>query len=142
MVKVITLLDVEYVSFRLAKELMAFNEPIPDFGTRYPGKLEGCLVVPFQQFENKDLYPDLISKASILFYLMVKDHPFFNGNKRIALTTMLVFLYLNNYWFDVNINDEKMYKFAIGVAKSKPGDKDETLKDIQNFIRTHSGKVH
>ena len=131
----ITLQEVKFAAFRLAKERMAFNEPIPDFSTRYPGKLESCLSQPFLNFNQKDLYPGLISKASILFYLMVKNHPFFNGNKRIALTTLLIFLYKNKFW--INIQDKKMYEFAIKVTKSKPEEKDQTLKNIQNFIRTN-----
>jgi len=40
------------------------------------------------------LYPTLVSKASFLFYLMIKNHPFQNGNKRIAITTLFTFFIL------------------------------------------------
>ncbi|MFH0951795.1 MAG: hypothetical protein V1838_01250 [Patescibacteria group bacterium] len=39
--------EIKYVAFRLAKEHLTFNEPIPDFQTRYPDKLESCLAQPF-----------------------------------------------------------------------------------------------
>jgi len=39
--------------------------------------------VPFQKFSGKDLYPGLLSKAAMLFYLLIKDHPFQNGNKEL-----------------------------------------------------------
>ena len=93
--KTISISDVEYISFRLAEEMLAFDEPIPDFTSRFPNILESCIATPFQRFSKKSLYPGLISKASILFYLMVKNHPFQNGNKPIAMTTLLVFLFLN-----------------------------------------------
>ncbi len=89
--KEISLAEVEYIAFRLAKELLEFNEPIPDFSTRFPHVLESCLVVPFQKFTQKDVYKGLIAKASVLFYLLIKNHPFQNGNKRIAMTTLLFF---------------------------------------------------
>jgi hypothetical protein len=41
--KTITVKEVEYIAFRLAKELLSFNEPIPDFSTRFPNILESCL---------------------------------------------------------------------------------------------------
>ena len=65
----ISVKEVEYIAFRLAREMMSFNEPIPDFSTRFPNMLESCLATPFQTFSGKSLYPNLISKASILFYL-------------------------------------------------------------------------
>ena len=69
--KKLSLIEVEYIAFKFAKEYLEFDEPIPDFSTRFPNVLESCLAVPFQQFSKKDVYSGLISKASILFYLMV-----------------------------------------------------------------------
>lgn len=88
----ITITEVEYVALKLAQELMSFNEPIPGFSTRFPNMLESCLLTPFQSFYVRSPYQDLVSKASILFYFMIKNQPFQNGNKRIAMTTLFVFL--------------------------------------------------
>ena len=74
--KIITFNEVERISFRLAKELLSFNEPIPDFSTRFPNILESCLGAPFQTFSKKPLYRGLLGKAAILFYLLIKNHPF------------------------------------------------------------------
>ena len=93
MIKELSIKEVEYIAFRLARELMSFNEPILDFSSRFANKLESCLAMPFQRFDKKLLYRGLEEKAAILFYLMVKNHPFQNGNKRIAMTTLFVFLY-------------------------------------------------
>lgn len=72
----ITVAEVEYVAFVFARKLMTWDEPIPDFGTRFPNILESCLETPFARFAKKDLYRGLIGKASILFYLLIKNHPF------------------------------------------------------------------
>ncbi len=87
----LTIGKVERIAFRLAQEKLTYKEPIPEFSSRYPTKLESCLCVPFQKFSGKDLYPGLLSKAAMLFYLLIKDHPFQNGNKRIAMTCLMFF---------------------------------------------------
>jgi len=135
----ITIAEVQYIAFKLAKKFLSYNEPIPEFQSRFPNILESCLAVPFQRFNKKDLYPGLIRKASILFYLMIKNHPFQNGNKRIAMTTLLVFLYKNNKW--LKIDNYELYKFAVDVAKSRTEDKDLILKGIEQFIRTYLIKL-
>jgi len=63
----ITIAEVQYIAFKLAKEFLSYNEPIPEFQSRFPNILESCLAVPFQRFNKKDLYRGLIKKASILF---------------------------------------------------------------------------
>ena len=131
--KVVTISDLEFITYRLAKEIMDFNEPIPDFSTRFPNILESCLITPFQRFGRKPLYSGLVGKAAILFYLMVKNHPFQNGNKRIAMTTLLIFLYLNNKWLKININE--MYNFTMWVAQSPSSAKEGAVFSIENFIK-------
>ncbi|MDP8276083.1 MAG: hypothetical protein RAO92_06740 [Candidatus Euphemobacter frigidus] len=79
--EILSVKEVKYISFRLARELMSFNEPIPDFSTRFPNLLESCLATPFQSFGSRTLYPSLLSKASNFFYLMIKNHSSQNGNK-------------------------------------------------------------
>ncbi len=131
----ITLVEVEYTAHTLAKELMKWKEPIPDFGTRFPGILESCLAVPFSQYGRKKFYPTLISKAAILFYVMVKNHPFQNGNKRIAMTALLVFLHKNKKW--LRVDNQELYNFAKWVAESNPRLKDETVKAVMKFVKTY-----
>ncbi len=126
---------VETVAYDLARRNLDYDEPIPEFNTRFPNKLESCLLVPFQTFSKKYLYPGLVSKASILFYLMIKNHPFVNGNKRIAMTTLLVFLYRNHKWLMVDVLD--FYNFTMRIASSPSENKDEYLQIIEKFIRKH-----
>ena len=133
--KRLTVKEVEYIAFRLAKETMSFNEPIPDFSTRFPNVLESCLATPFQTFTGKSIYPDFIGKASILFYLMVKNHPFQNGNKRIGMTTLFVFLHKNKKWLEVD--SQELYNFTMWIVQSPPRFKEETVRAIGKFVKAH-----
>jgi len=133
--ELISILEVEYVAYRLAKETMSWNEPIPDFSSRFTGRLESCLAVPFQTFQRKVFYKGLNEKASVLFYLMVKNHPFENGNKRIAMATLFLFLYKNKKW--LKVDEQELYNFAKWVAESNAKLKDETVLAINKFIKTY-----
>lgn len=130
--KQITIAEVEYLAFRLAKRQMEWNEPIPEFGSRYPGKLESCLANAFQSYAKRELYPTLIDKAAIIFYQIIKNHPFLNGNKRIAVTTLLVFLFLNKKW--LYVSNEELYQLALWTAKSSPKLKKSVVIHIKEFI--------
>jgi len=131
--------EVEYIAFRLAQELLSFNEPIPGFSTRYPNVLESCLSAPFQTFAAQSLYSSLIDKAGVLFYLLIKNHPFQNGNKRIAMTALFVFLYKNNKW--LKTDTQELYNFTMWIAQSPPGAKNECLQAIQKFLKGHITKL-
>ena len=130
--KILSVADVEYIAYELAKKLMSYDEPIPDFVTRYPGVLERCLIQPFQRFDGKDLYVGLINKTSILFYLIIKNHPFQNGNKRIAVSTLLFVLVDHAKW--LKISNQELYNFAKWVAESNANLKDATTDAVEKFI--------
>ena len=134
-IRILTLKDVEYIAFMLARERLGFDEPIPDFSTRYPNILESCLATPFQTFGRKYLYPTLIYKAAVLFYLMNKNHPFQNGNKRIAITTLLVFLYRNKKW--LRMDTKVFYNFAVWIAESPADAKSAVIQAIEGFIKKY-----
>ena len=133
--RIITVKEVECVAYTLARENMAFREPIPEFSSRFPNILESCIAVPFQVFSGRHMYPSLYSKAAILFYLMIKNRPFRNGNKRIAMTTLLVFLYINKKWLEVD--NQELYNFAMWVTESNARLKAETAKAIEKFLKLH-----
>ncbi|PJA00861.1 hypothetical protein COX75_01410 [bacterium (Candidatus Gribaldobacteria) CG_4_10_14_0_2_um_filter_33_15] len=133
--KIITIAEVEYAAFFLARKLMTWDEPIPDFGTRFPYILESCLETPFGKFSKKDLYRGLIGKASILFYLLIKNHPFQNGNKRIAIMCLLYFLYKNNKW--LKMSERNLYLFSWGIAASKPHSREKIIIYIRNTLKKY-----
>jgi death-on-curing family protein len=131
-VEILSVEEVEEVAFEVARQHFEFDEPIPDFSSRFPGILEGCLAVPFQAFFKQDAYPTLATRASILFYLMIKDHPFQNGNKRIAIATLLVFLLRHKKWLEVDTKD--LYDFTVRIAESKPKEKNFVVAAITGLI--------
>ena len=120
--------EIKFVAHSLAQKLMKFSEPIPDFSTRYPAILESCLNTPFQRYANKDVYKGFTLKAAMLFYLMIKNHPFQNGNKRVAIMTLLYFLSKNNKWLEVDTKE--LYNFSVWVAESPADLKDEVVAAI------------
>lgn len=134
--KGISVQEIEELSFRLAKAKLEYGEPIPEFSTRYPNVLESCLLVPFQKFEETNLYSGLIEKASILFYLMIKNHLF--GDKRIAMTTLFLFLWKNNKW--LRLDNQELYNFALWVAQSPSDLKEDTVSAINRFLSKYLEK--
>lgn len=62
---------------------------------RDEGMLDSARNAPFQTFGGEDVYPSLQQKAARLCFSLVKNHPFVDGNKRIGVHVMLVFLALN-----------------------------------------------
>lgn len=68
----------------------------PD-GIRDKNLLSSALETPFQTFAGEELFPSIQAKAARLCYGLVKNHAMLDGNKRIGVHAMLVFLALNGY---------------------------------------------
>lgn len=134
-IKQISIETIRYVAHRLAIDSMGWDEPIPEFETRFPNVLESCIANPFQKFDKKFLYKGLLGKAAILFYLLIKNHPFQNGNKRLAVTTLLVFLLLNDKW--LKVDKAGLYNTAVWVAQSPAEAKDEVIMYIVKFLNRY-----
>lgn len=139
MFKIINVKQVEHITFTMAQELLSFNEPVPDFSTRPPNILESCLAAPFQTYGGKFLYPRFLTRASMLFYLMIKNHPFENGNKRVAMTTLFTFLFAHQKWLRADI--QELYNLTIWIAQSPAQFKDEVVKAIEKFLRKHLEEI-
>ena len=79
--------------------LLLHKDLISEFGgldgVKDLGMLESAINTPFQTFNYQDMYPTIQQKAARLCYGLVKNHPFIDGNKRIGVHAMLVFLALN-----------------------------------------------
>jgi len=134
-------ISVEEVRFivGITRAILPYDEPIPAFDTRLPNILESSLAIPFQEVGGHSPYRGTIPKASILFYLLIKNHPFRNGNKRIAVMVLLVFLGRHTKkWIKVDL--QELYDFTIWVAESNPKNKNFVLMGIESFIRRHLQK--
>ena len=130
-IKPLTIEEVKFLAHELARKHLEWNEPIPDFSTRYPNILEQCIFAPFQTYKGQ-LYKGLVKKAGIFFYVMIKNHPFQNGNKRVAVTSLLLLLRKNNKWLKMSPTD--LYNLAKWVASSDPDVKEETVNAIEKKI--------
>lgn len=131
--KWLTIEDFEFLCFDFTREYLTYNEPIPDYSTRDNSLLESSLGSPRQTFNGRLLYPTLIDQGAILFYSLIKNHPFRNGNKRIAVISLLAFLALNKKW--IRIPPLDLYKIARYVSMSSTRVKDKVLNRIKNVLK-------
>jgi len=123
-------MEVHYLSSNevLLIHAHAIGEFGGSFGLMSPGRLESSIAAPRQTMFGEELYPDLFSKAAILFYLLVKNHAFVDGNKRTAALALIEFLERNGYTLSAT-NDE-LYQFTIDVAVSVL-----TKEEVEMWIR-------
>lgn len=105
------------------------------FGILNQGALESALAAPQQTMFGEDLYPDLASKAAILFFLLVKNHAFMDGNKRTAFACLIRFLNENGH--ALTATDDELYQFTIDVATSAL-DKEQVTEWIRARVK---GKI-
>src|SRR5690554_6130896 len=83
-------------------------------GVRDNGLLDMALHAPFQIFENTELYPSIQSKAARLCFSIISNHPFIDGNKRIGILAMLVFLDVNQVM--IQCSNQEIIELGLGVA--------------------------
>lgn len=87
----------------------------------------------YQTFDGKELYPSLEEKAATLLYLIVKNHSFVDGNKRIGASCFLYFLDRNKMLYDENgqtlIDGATLFALTLLIAESKPAEM-ETVKQV------------
>jgi prophage maintenance system killer protein len=96
----------------------------------------------YQSFGGKELYPSLEEKAATLLYLIVKNHSFIDGNKRIAAACFLYFLKQNGLLYnpsgDACISNNALASITLFIAVSKP-DEMETVKKVIISILNRRG---
>ena len=68
-------------------------------------------------FGGVDLYPDLWTKAAALMHGLAQNHPFVDGNKRVALTATGIFLELNGYRLTAGNNEAAAFTLDIAAGK-------------------------
>ncbi len=83
-------------------------------GVRDDNLLDSALKTPFQTFGGKDLYPEILDKASQLCYSLIENHPFTDGNKRIGVHLTLLFLKINN--IELSYSQKELIEFGLSVA--------------------------
>jgi death-on-curing protein len=91
-------------------------------GLRDPGGLSSALAQPRATFERADLHPTLLEKAAALGFSLVRNHPFVDGNKRVAHAAMEVFLALNGVEVESSIEDQEELMLALAVGRATRAD--------------------
>lgn len=108
-----------------------FNSTI--FGKQKDGGFDSAVNQIQQGFGSKDVYQSIEEKAAMLLYLVVKNHSFIDGNKRIAAACFLLFLLRNNLLYNNQnqciISNEALASLTLFVASSKPEEM-ETVKRL------------
>lgn len=99
-------------------------------GIRDKNLLDSAQKVPFQTFDGKDLYPDILDKATQLCFSLINNHPFSDGNKRIGIHLTLLFLKINNV--QLNYVQQELIDLGFGIASSKL-----QKNDIRKWFENH-----
>ena len=92
----------------------------------------------YQSFNGNDLYPSIEEKAANFLYLIIKDHIFIDGNKRIGATLFIYFLNFYNILYSKNtqvIDNNTLVAITILIAQSNPKEKDILIDLVMNFLK-------
>ena len=100
-------------------------------GLRDVGLLESPMARPQATFEGSDLYPDLLQKAAALMESLARNHPFVDGNKRVAITTTALFLQQNGRF--LRTTNAELERFTLMVVEEPP-----SLSQIADWFQVNS----
>ena len=121
----------------LKEYLIKKGEASEIFGIeRDRGLFDSALNTIYQSFGGEELYPSFEEKAANLLYLIIKNHPFVDGNKRIGALLFLQFLYENLSQEELfsKFNSNTLTAICYLIAASPPEQKEQLIKLIMNFI--------
>lgn len=108
------------------------------FGLENGDKLKSVVATIYQSFAGQDLYKTTEQKAANLLYLMVKDHPLVDGNKRSAAALFIEFLARNNLLFSADgtplVSNNALAAMTLMVAMSNPKEKDLMVALVERLI--------
>lgn len=108
------------------------------FGHEKDGSFHSSIGQIYQTWDGIDLYPSVEEKAAMLLYLVVKNHSFSDGNKRIAATLFLWFMENNRILYSPDghkrIADNALVALTLMTAESKTDEMDMMVKVIVNLI--------
>ena len=96
--------------------------------------LESAIERPKQTIFGKDAYQTIFEKAAALMESLAKNHPFHNANKRTAFLSMVTFLSINGYEFEMDQHEAE--NFVVDVVLNQ-----YILKEVAEIIKKHTNKV-
>lgn len=108
------------------------------FGHEKDDSFKSSIWQIYQTWDGIDLYPSVEEKAAMLLYLVVKNHSFTDGNKRIAATLFLWFMDKNQILYSPDghkrIADNALVALTLMIAESKMDEMDIMVKVVVNLI--------
>jgi len=123
----------------LKNELIKKGEASNFFGVENNVSLKGIISNIYQTFDRKELYAGTAVKAAHILYLVIKDHPFVDGNKRIGAFFLVYFLDKTGYLFretgERKINDNALAALALLVAESNAREKDQIIALVTQLLK-------
>ena len=117
--------------------LLRFNSDSNLFALERNRGLSSIIENIYSSFDGVDLYPSIEEKASNFLYLIIKDHTFIDGNKRIGATLFIYFLEFYNMLFKDNmriIDNNTLVALTLLIAESNPKEKDILTDLVMNFL--------
>ena len=121
-------------------DLLKFNETSNIFALERDKGLNSIINNIYQSFDGEDVYPTIEEKAANFLYLIVKNHTFIDGNKRIAATLFIYFLHFYNILTIENkdvIDNNTLAALTILVAESNPKEKNIMIDLIMNILSNY-----
>lgn len=119
-------------------ETLRFNEKSDIFALERDKGLKSVIANIYQSFDNKDVYPTLEEKAANFLYMVVKNHAFIDGNKRIAATLFIYFLQFYNILYKNEkqiIDNNTLVAVTLLIAESNPKEKNIIIELVTNFLK-------
>ncbi len=116
---------------------LRFNEESDVFALERSQGLKSIINTLYQTYDGKEVYYSLEEKAANFLYLIVKDHVFIDGNKRIAATLFIYFLQFYDILYKNNkkiIDNNTLAALTILIAESEPNEKNILINLITNFL--------
>ena len=112
------------------------------FGHEKDNSFKSSIGQIYQTFDGEELYPSVEEKAAMLLYLVIKNHSFSDGNKRIAATLFLWFLNGNHILYHPDgskrIADSTLVALTLMIAESRTEEKDVMVKVVVNLINKNN----
>lgn len=116
---------------------LRFNEESGIFAIERNKGLESIIKDIYQTFDNVDVYGSTEEKASNFLYMIVKNHVFIDGNKRIAATLFIYFLNFYNILYKEDrqvIDNNTLTALTLLIAESNPKEKEVIIDLVMNFL--------
>ena len=116
---------------------LKFNNESSLFALERNKGLKEIIGTIYNTFDGKDLYSTIEEKASNFLYLIIKNHVFIDGNKRIAATLFIYFLNYYNILYKDNkqvIYNNTLVAVTLLIAESNPKEKEILIDLVMNFL--------